>query len=101
MLIRKPVPLLSKEIILQHHEKINGIGYPYGIRGDQIHDVAQVVSICDAYDAMTTNRCYQKAKTPFKAFEIISQEMRGHFEPSIVEAFIKLLNVEKYKKGKA
>jgi len=91
----KPVPSQSKNAIVQHHEKINGIGYPFGLKGDKIQIVSQVVSVCDAYDAMTTNRCYQKAKKPFEAFQLITQEMRGHFDPKIVETFIKLLNLQK------
>jgi HD-GYP domain-containing protein (c-di-GMP phosphodiesterase class II) len=59
--------------------------------------VSQVVSVCDAYDAMTTNRCYQKALQPFQAFEIITQQMKGHFDPKIVSTFIQLLNTDKKK----
>ncbi len=95
ILHNKPVPSRSKDIIVQHHEKINGIGYPFGLRGNQIQMVSQVVSICDAYDAMTSNRCYQKAKTPFQAFLVITQEMNGHFATRIVETFIRLLNIDK------
>jgi putative nucleotidyltransferase with HDIG domain len=91
----KTVPVQSKDIILQHHEKINGIGYPFGLAGNQIPIVSQVVSLCDAYDAMTTNRCYSKARTPFEAFRIITQEMRGHFTPKLVESFINLMNLDK------
>ncbi len=95
LLHARPIPERGKDIILQHHEKVNGIGYPYGLRGDKIQMVSQVVSICDAYDAMTTNRCYQRAKTPFEAFSIITQQMAGHFNSRIVEHFILLLNVDK------
>ena len=95
LLDSRPIPERGKDIILQHHEKINGIGYPYGLRGDKIQMVSQVVSIVDAYDAMTTNRCYQKAKTPFEAFTIITKQMAGHFNPRIVEHFILLLNIDK------
>jgi putative nucleotidyltransferase with HDIG domain len=93
----KPVPDRSRQVILQHHEKINGIGYPYGLKGDRVQLVSQVVSVCDAYDAMTTNRCYQKALQPFQAFEIITQQMKGHFDPKIVSTFIQLLNTDKKK----
>jgi putative nucleotidyltransferase with HDIG domain len=95
LLGNKTVPPRSKDIILQHHEKINGIGYPYGLKGDQIPIVSQVVSLCDAYDAMTTNRCYSKARTPFEAFKIITQDMKGHFTGELVASFIQLLNLDK------
>lgn len=97
----RPIPERGKDIIIQHHEKINGIGYPYGLRGDKIQMVSQVVSICDAYDAMTTNRCYQTAKTPFDAFQIIAKDMRGHFNTRIVETFIELLNSERQRESLA
>lgn len=95
LLTARPFPERGKDIILQHHEKINGIGYPYGLRGDKIHIFSQVVSIVDAYDAMTSNRCYQSAKSPLQAFQIITQNMKGHFNPRIVETFISLLNVDR------
>lgn len=95
MLDRSPVSDRGKDIVVQHHEKITGIGYPYGLKGDQILLVSQAVSLCDAYDAMTTNRCYQKALKPFDAFMIITNEMRGHFDQRLVEKFIQILNLKK------
>jgi putative nucleotidyltransferase with HDIG domain len=95
MLYSSAVPERGKEIVQQHHEKITGIGYPFGLRGDKIPIVSQVVSLCDAYDAMTTNRVYQKAMKPFDAFKIIAVEMKNHFDPNLVEKFIQLLNLRK------
>lgn len=95
MLESSPVSDRGKSIVVQHHEKITGIGYPYGLKGEQIPIVAQAVSLCDAYDAMTTNRCYQKAIKPFDAFKIITNEMKGHFDPPLVEKFIRILNLKK------
>ncbi len=97
MLSEAPVPERGRDIVIQHHEKINGVGYPYGLRGDAIPLISQVVSICDAYDAMTTNRVYQKAKKPFDAFKIITKEMYGHFNPKVIEQFIFLLNLKNKK----
>jgi putative two-component system response regulator len=65
------------------------------LKGEQIPIIAQAVSLCDAYDAMTTNRCYQKAMKPFDAFMIITNEMKGHFDPPLVEKFIRILNLKK------
>jgi putative nucleotidyltransferase with HDIG domain len=95
MLDQSPVPERGRNIVVQHHEKITGIGYPYGLKGEQIPIIAQAVSLCDAYDAMTTNRCYQKAMKPFDAFMIITNEMKGHFDPPLVEKFIRILNLKK------
>lgn len=95
MLDKSPIPSRGRDIVVQHHEKISGVGYPYGLKGEQVPLVSQVVSICDAYDAMTTNRCYQKAMKPFDAFKIITHDMKGHFDPNLIESFIKLLNLKR------
>lgn len=54
-----------KESVLMHHEKINGTGYPSGLKGDQIGKYAKIVSICDIYDAMTSKRVYRDRLCPF------------------------------------
>lgn len=95
MLYAAAVPQRGKDIVHQHHEKVTGIGYPFGLKGDKIPIVSQVVSLCDAYDAMTTNRVYQKAMKPFDAFKIIAVEMKNHFDPALVQKFIQLLNLRK------
>jgi len=95
MLTDAPVPERGRNIVVQHHEKISGAGYPHGLKGEDIPIVSQVVSICDAYDAMTTNRVYQKAMKPYDAFRVITQEMRQHFDPNLIETFIKLLNLKR------
>ncbi len=89
-----PTPERSKNIVVQHHEKISGIGYPLGLKGESVPLISQVVSLCDAYDAMTTTRVYKKAMTPFQAFKIITQEMNGHFDQKLVLEFIAMLNLK-------
>jgi len=95
MLAKAPVPELGRSIVVQHHEKISGTGYPFGLRKEKIDLSSQVVALCDAYDAMTTNRIYQPAIKPYQALQIITQEMRGHYDIEIVEKFIQLLNLKK------
>ncbi|HZG58463.1 HD-GYP domain-containing protein [Paenibacillus sp.] len=63
------VPLLSAHIALQHHERIDGTGYPRAIRGGEIHEYARWVGLVDSYDAMTTNRVYRNAMLPHEAME--------------------------------
>jgi len=95
LLEKTPVPDRGRDIVIQHHEKISGVGYPFGLKGEEVPLVSQVVSICDAYDAMTTNRCYQKAMKPYDAFKIITNDMKTHFSQKLIETFIKILNVRK------
>jgi putative nucleotidyltransferase with HDIG domain len=97
---RARMPERGVDIIIQHHERMNGKGYPHGLVGGAIPIASQVVAITDAYDAMTTNRCYQKAMSPFEAMRIITQEMKGHYNPKVVETFINMLNVKEKQKKK-
>lgn len=89
------MPDRGVDIIVQHHERINGGGYPHGLYGEEIPMASQAVSLTDAYDAMTTNRVYQSARTPFEALRIITQEMKGHYNPKMVETFIRMLNLKR------
>ena len=73
-------------IILFHHEQFNGNGY-YGRKGEQIPLGARIIAVADAFDAMTTDRPYQKARQTWEALEIIEKGKGEHFDPDIVEAF--------------
>ncbi|MFO7816051.1 MAG: HD domain-containing phosphohydrolase [Halanaerobiales bacterium] len=77
------------EIIYQHHEKWDGSGYPQGLKGDEILIEAQILSVVDAYDAMTYERPYQKALSREEAIEEIKSEKGKQFSPRAVEAFLK------------
>jgi len=69
------VPEDVKMAVLQHHERIDGVGYPFGAREDKISDFAKIVAVADTYDAVTSNRVYQEARSPFDVIEIIEEEM--------------------------
>ena len=71
-----------------HHEWWNGNGYPYGIGYDDIPLVARITSICDAYDAMTSNRRYRAAQTQYYACHELEENAGIQFDPSLVRAFI-------------
>lgn len=82
----------SKLIILQHHEKIDGSGYPFGLKGDKISYYARLVSILDIYDSLTSNRVYKRALSHEEALEIILEEKEsGKLDKELVERFIELL----------
>jgi putative nucleotidyltransferase with HDIG domain len=94
--ILKPV-LLDKEmlsVIKSHHERYDGKGYPDKISGENINIVAQIVSVADAYDAMTSVRAYRVASTKEKAIEEIRKNSGIQFNPKVVEAFLKVLEEE-------
>lgn len=91
--IIKPVPSLEKVkgIILHHHEKYNGSGYPEGLKGKEIPYLARVLTIADSFDAMTSSRPYQTRKSHEEAFKELRKNKRTQFDPELVEVFIRAL----------
>lgn len=73
------------EICHWHHERWNGDGYPDGLRGDEIPIAAQVVSLADAYDALTSKRCYKEAYSNEKAMSMLDAGDCGSFNPLLLE----------------
>ena len=71
-----------------HHERIDGSGYPCGLKADEIPLGAKIISVVDCYDAITTDRSYQKRKNSRKAFAILKKSTGNGFCPGLVEAFI-------------
>jgi HD-GYP domain-containing protein (c-di-GMP phosphodiesterase class II) len=65
------IPLLAAHCAYQHHERLNGSGYPRGIKGDDIHEYAKLIAIADSYDAMTSHRVYRNAMMPHEAVEAL------------------------------
>lgn len=66
----EPLPQIAKDIILCHHEKPNGKGYPYHKSGDEIPNDAKIITVCDIYDALTEHRCY-RPNIDYNAYEAL------------------------------
>jgi putative two-component system response regulator len=79
---------MSAEIALSHHEKYNGSGYPYGIRGEAIPLSARIVALADVYDALVSKRVYKQPMPTDIARSIILKEKGAHFDPLVVDAFV-------------
>ena len=77
--------------ILAHHEKYDGTGYPLGLSKNEIPLVSRIVSVVDAYDAMTNNRIYNKIKSKSEAIEELQKFSGSQFDPKIVNIFCSLL----------
>lgn len=77
--------------MLQHHEKYDGTGYPKGLKGEEIHPLARILTIVDSFDAMTNQRPYQKAKTFQEAFDEIERCKGTHFDPAMADQFMEAL----------
>ena len=86
----REVPESSLFTILQHHEKLSGRGYPYKLKGDQIHLYGRIGAIVDFYDALTTERPYKKALSPFEAFKLLS-EVKEDYDQELIKKFIVML----------
>jgi putative two-component system response regulator len=78
----------AKIIARSHHEKWDGSGYPYGLKGYNIPLPGRLMAIADVYDALLASRSYKKAYTHDEAAEIISQGKGTHFDPVLVDVFI-------------
>ena len=79
------------DIVLQHHEKFNGTGYPCGKKGEEIPVLARILTLADSFDAMTAKRPYQKAKTFEEAFIEIRRCKGTQFDPELAELFIQAI----------
>jgi putative nucleotidyltransferase with HDIG domain len=87
------VPELSRLTILQHHERYNGQGYPYGLRGDKIDEVGVIAAVADVYDALTSDRVYRAAWTPQKAIATIFQGCDEEYSRHIAQQFTKHMGI--------
>ena len=89
-----PETALIADYILQHHEHWDGGGYPRGLRGNNIHLFSRIISIIDAYEAMTSPRPYRDALTHEEAIEELKKNRGIQFDPRLIDIFISLLDGE-------
>jgi putative two-component system response regulator len=80
----------ARDIVYTHHEKWDGTGYPEGLQGDQIPVAGRLMALVDAYDALTSKRVYKSQVPHEEAVQIILEEKGSHFDPDVVDAFMKV-----------
>ena len=99
--ILEPVPHMSavRDIVLHHHERMDGSGYPEGLTGDQISLATRVVSISDIYEALTSNRAYRKALAPKVVVKMLESEAGSKLDAELVGIFLSLYKESGYRKG--
>ena len=86
-----PVPL---DVCLHHHEKMNGMGYPHKLKGDEISLFAKMGAVCDVYDAITSNRPYKAGWDPAESIQKMAHWAKeGHFDERIFQAFVKSIGI--------
>ncbi|MEU5088251.1 HD-GYP domain-containing protein [Streptomyces sp. NPDC021356] len=82
----------ARSAILHHHERLDGSGYPYGLRGAQIPECARVVAVADAFDAMTSTRSYRRARPVTAALRELERCVGAQFDPRMVTALVRALD---------
>jgi len=95
ILLQIPMYKDMAEIIICHHERYDGQGYPNGVKSDEIPFLARIMIIADAFDAMTTNRIYKGRKDTLSAIEELKALSGKQFHPEVVESAVEVLsNIE-------
>ena len=84
---------VSLDVCLYHHEKVDGSGYPKGLKGDEISLFAKMGAICDVYDAITSNRPYKEGWDPAESIRKMTEWSKGHFDERVFQAFVKSIGI--------
>ncbi|OOE61665.1 HD-GYP domain-containing protein [Salinivibrio kushneri] len=82
---------IARDVSLMHHEKLDGNGYPNGLKGEALHTIGRMSGIVDIYDALTADRCYKRAMSPSEAFKIMMGLTPFHLDPILLRAFIQCI----------
>jgi HD-GYP domain-containing protein (c-di-GMP phosphodiesterase class II) len=86
---------LTKEaelIVMEHHERDDGTGYPRQLKGDEIHISGKICSIADVFDGLTSYRPWRKAYSSYDALRIMKNDIFKHFDPEYFQKFVKLFS---------
>jgi putative nucleotidyltransferase with HDIG domain len=87
------VDQVALDVVLHHHEKMDGSGYPERLKGDQISLYAKMGAVCDVYDAITSNRPYKAGWDPAESLRQMAEWAKGHFDPVVFQAFVKSMGI--------
>ncbi|MFT3962218.1 HD-GYP domain-containing protein [Propionivibrio sp.] len=84
---------ITFDVVLHHHEKTDGSGYPKGLKDGEISLYAKMGAVCDVYDAITSNRPYKAGWDPAESLRKMAEWANGHFDPTVFQAFVKSLGI--------
>lgn len=73
-----------QEVVVQHHERLDGSGYPYHLTANSIHPWAKIVAVSDVFDALTAKRCYKQAMSPLDALDVLQQDVDSKLDATYV-----------------
>lgn len=91
--LTRAIPEASLDIVLHHHERVDGSGYPDGLKDEEIHEATRIAAIADMYDSMTSERVYRKAMTPQDALTTMHKRAEVDFGKQLMEEFIKCVGI--------
>ena len=84
---------IALDVVLHHHEKTDGSGYPKRLKDTEISLFAKMGAVCDVYDAITSNRPYKAGWDPAESLRRMAEWANGHFDPTVFQAFVKSLGI--------
>lgn len=87
------VSAMVMDVVLHHHEKMDGTGYPHGLKGEHISLYAKMGAVCDVYDAITSDRPYKKGWSPAESIRKMAEWSKGHFDEMVFQAFVKTVGI--------
>ena len=87
------VGAIPLDVVLHHHEKVDGSGYPKGLKADEISLFAKMGAVCDVYDAITSNRPYKAGWDPAESIRKMTEWSKGHFDERVFHAFVKSIGI--------
>lgn len=93
LLESRGVGQIALDVCLHHHEKMDGSGYPKGLKGEEISLYAKMGAVCDVYDAITSNRPYKSGWCPAESLKKMSEWSRGHFDEVVFQAFVRSIGI--------
>jgi len=81
---------VARSVVLEHHERFDGSGYPQGLAGEEIHPYARICAIVDVFDALTSDRPYHSRMPAAPALRLMTDQMAGHFDLGLLRSFIEM-----------
>ena len=93
LLEARQVDAVALDVVLHHHEKTDGSGYPKRLKGAEISLFAKMGAVCDVYDAITSNRPYKAGWDPAESLRKMAEWSNGHFDPTVFQAFVKSIGI--------
>ena len=86
---------IALDIVLHHHERLNGSGYPHRLKDPQISPFVRIVAIADVFDALTTDRSHQKGRSSFEALSLMHRTMQPQLDMTVLRTFTEMLGLRR------